>query len=196
MSSKTSFLKTLSFSTSLFTFKSTIFSFFLLLSILSANAAQEWSKVDPDFASAYELSQEILDQAVAQARDQGRTLRTGAIRALQFEDNWKKVSLSEKLHYYFGNDELKYKARRRGKVYIQLIDMEKGQEYIRIVFDASGDYYRIEQGVFDGVKINTPSSPYARYLNVYAEDLERPDHLSGPQWRNFFNEATHFKATP
>lgn len=171
---------------------------FLVFSLFSTAiyADNPWVQVDPDFANAYQTSQQTLQQAIDQARDEGRTLRTGAMRARQFQDNWKKVSLSEKLHYYFGNDDLKYKAKRRGKVYIQLTEMEAGHQYIRVVFDASGDYYRIERGTFNGLHLSTPDSPYERYLNVYAEDLERPDELDPRQWRNFFNEATHFKAVP
>ncbi len=172
-----------------------ILSFLLVLST-SLYARYDWQQVDPNFARAYETAEQTLQQAIQRARDEGRTLRTGELRARQHQDKWQEVSFSRKLHIYYGNDELDYKPQRRGKVYVEVENMQPGEEYLRVVFDVSGDYYRVERGTFNGRYLDVPDSDFQRYVGVYGEDIDKPDNLNFYQWRNFFREETHFKAKP
>lgn len=171
-----------------------ILSLFILFSLPLFSS--DWELIDPEFAEAYEIAQEILDEAIREAQDQGRTIRTGAMRARQHSHKWREVSLGRKLHIYYGNQPLDYVPQNRGKVYIEKTYMTPGDEYVRVVFDASGDYYRVERGVYTGRTINSPNSEFHRYLDVYGDYLDKPHGMSSHEWRNYFRENTHFRARP
>lgn len=128
----------------------------------------------------------VKDRRSAQG---GGRIPTGSARAKTMGGSWQQVSLQSQVSRLFPNEEVDYIVRNNGKIYIHPKNMAVGAERPIIVFDTSGDYFRISVGR------KTPSG---------IRDTDRYQFANGqymdtlaPGWtKERWMEATHFRATP
>lgn len=121
----------------------------------------------------------------------------GYFRAERSSGTWSQVSITWEMDRLFGGEPVKFSRVGRGKVEISQAVMEEGKTYTKIVYDVSGNYFRMMKGINRRGKIIGPfgSQDWDAYLTEYGNLWDRPEGIATPDYWRAFQAATHFNAT-
>lgn len=116
---------------------------------------------------------------------------TGVFRRIESGANWQRASMEHMTQQLFHGEEVGFKVQTNGKIYIYPKNVQVGAETPMMVFDPSGDYFRITVG---RVKANGGIDDKRRYL------LRNGDYVPLPLPQGWTQERwlreTHFLADP
>lgn len=166
---------------------------FVLIFILSLSQVYGSCDFDSKFADAYVKARKKYADSLHYQREQAdrnKKPSSGFFRAKKFGASWKSVNVKEHVAKMFGNSDVVIEPRMGGKIFI--FSKKKELNSRVIVFDPSGDYFRvIEPTIRNGRYIADKDT---RHFGLNGEELKRPSGMSERQWRDYDSENTHFKA--
>lgn len=175
----------------------------ILLNFSNALAKTDWCEFNGNFAKEYAQARTKLAQRTRQLRNNAadieakRKVETGRWRAKAAKENWPNTSLSKKVDEYFPDGNFNFVSNEAGKVFISPKNLVEGQSYKQIIYDTSGDYFRVEIGVVKNGKMKPANNWRRRYLGAHSEIPERPaTGYTDTEWDDFLGKNTHFLAKP
>lgn len=169
-----------------------------------AFAKRDWCEFNSDFAKKYQEARNKYAVTIRGRRDTAVSLEdfeqirtnTGRWRVRRNADKWQNNSLSRNTDEIFRGKETVFETTDSGKVIIRPKDLVEGQEVRQIVYDTSGDYFRIEIGKVKNGEIKPINNWRKRYADINGDVPEMPAGMPQAQWDELLGNRTHFRAVP
>lgn len=175
-----------------------------LLVSTEAFSKRDWCNFNADFALEYKKARDKYAFRIKQKREGNLSLKeledirngVGRWRAKTSSSKWGQKSLSKQTDEVFKGIETEFTSTTTGKVIIRPKNLVEGQKVKQIVYDTSGDYFRVEVGTVKNGRFKPPRNWKSQYLDSNGNVPQMPSGISDDAWIEMLGNSTHFRAAP
>ncbi|MGE3609446.1 MAG: hypothetical protein AB7I27_07650 [Bacteriovoracaceae bacterium] len=161
---------------------------------LTAFAKMDLCDFDSEFAERYMQARYNYAQHIKSKRhfeDFKEDPNFGKKRSKLFGNTWPKIRFREFINKLFADKPIEIKVKSNGKIIIYPRAVSPNSQII--LFDPSGDYFRITKAK---IRPNGEVLDDNVYFDLEGKRLERPPKISNDEWKAYVESQTHFRAVP
>lgn len=166
--------------------------FIFCILVTSSWAKTDFCDFNSDFAEKYMEARKNYARHLREKRQDPESKATpGSARSREFKDQWPEASMKDVIKRLYKDAEVEIAVKPNGKMMVYPKNLGNGDPLI--IFDSSGDYFRVAQAHINksGVIRDVNS-----YFDLDGKPIPSPLKTDSREAYLKFINATHYRAIP